>query len=295
VTLRVFIRRYWRPPLSVTPCPALFCLPVPPLSQACMCLPAFEPATCACTRAFLLCHMRESLLPLDSTDTPSTATPTCRNGLLTYAEKASLPSPTPCTDRLESQGALLSAPPASARARIPWTESCTTVPAAPSRAAPRAPRPTARAPHAPLQCAPRKRASPRRPTLNRSRQITTAALERVRFLYYDLRPQRIRWPLLDLLIFDSLSRFGRRLVSLRQPKGLTIRSSSSTSTGAISSLSARYTTAEGRLKALGGAARSSLWRFAHVHAHVDVPCVFSSVCRAEARRICRGGAPTCAP
>jgi hypothetical protein len=117
VTLRVFIRRYWRPPLSVTPCPALFCLPVPPLSQACMCLPAFEPATCACTRAFLLCHMRESLLPLDSTDTPSTATPTCRNGLLTYAEKASLPSPTPCTDRLESQGALLSAPPARPLAR----------------------------------------------------------------------------------------------------------------------------------------------------------------------------------
>jgi hypothetical protein len=88
----------------------------PSRKPACVCLCLSLPRAHA-SEHFSPAILRDLLLPLDSTDTPSTAPPTRRNGLLTSAEKASLPSPTPCTDRLESQGALLSAPPARPLAR----------------------------------------------------------------------------------------------------------------------------------------------------------------------------------
>jgi hypothetical protein len=55
------------PPIlaTVTVRDSLSCSLLPagsPLASVCMCLPAFEPATCACTRAFLLYHI-ERLAP----------------------------------------------------------------------------------------------------------------------------------------------------------------------------------------------------------------------------------------
>jgi hypothetical protein len=221
----------------------------PSRKPACVCLCLSLPRAHA-SEHFSPAILRDLLLPLDSTDTPSTATPTRRNGLLTSAEKASLPSPTPCTDRLESQGALLSAPPA---------------------------RPLARA-FLGLRAVPlslRHRLEPRLelrdPPLERLMRCCSA-LHGSERRHSAQRPTRKRSRLLGN-------------VRAKSPRLL-----SSTSTGAISSLSARYTTAEGRLKALGGAARSPLWRSTHVHAHVDVPpmwCTGKRVFHLFAERIWR--------